>query len=280
MLGKSTEHLNQLCTVGPYMAGMNLLNTFAEHLEPGSFPRFRGDRVTGGPQGNSIRKSVVLGTVKELKTRARAMKAAEEHRLNANRESEPEVRTFRALIDRYILEEGLREAKSRSRAIGVIEEDESFDAEALDPSTASSCLSMLDVHIRPKWGGSPISEVKPEKVTQWLRGLDLAPKTKGHIKALMNQLFEKAMLWELIPIGRNPMELVRVKGISKRVKKPLTLDPEQCWSLMGYTHLVTADDVRVAGELGALLDKEFLAQDLPKLPPNEETASELISEAV
>ena len=49
---------------------------------------------------------------------------------------------------------------------------------------------------------------------------------------------------------------------------------------MGYTHLVTADDVRVAGELGAILDKEFFAQDLPKLPPNVETASELISEAV
>ena len=49
---------------------------------------------------------------------------------------------------------------------------------------------------------------------------------------------------------------------------------------MGYTHLVTADDVRVAGELGAILDKEFLAQDLPKLAPNVETASELISEAV
>jgi integrase len=29
---------------------------------------------------------------------------------------------------------------------------------------------------------------------------------------------------------------------------------------MGYTHLVTADDVPIAGELGALLDKEFLAQ--------------------
>ena len=49
---------------------------------------------------------------------------------------------------------------------------------------------------------------------------------------------------------------------------------------MGYTHLVTADDVRVAGQLGALLDKEFLAQDLPKLPVNAKTASELISEAV
>jgi hypothetical protein len=30
---------------------------------------------------------------------------------------------------------------------------------------------------------------------------------------------------------------------------------------------------RVAGELGALLDKGFLAQDLPKFSPNAETAS-------
>ena len=49
---------------------------------------------------------------------------------------------------------------------------------------------------------------------------------------------------------------------------------------MGYTHLVTSDDVRVAGELGAILDKEFFAQDLPKFAPNVETTSELISEAV
>ena len=49
---------------------------------------------------------------------------------------------------------------------------------------------------------------------------------------------------------------------------------------MGYTHLVTADDVRVAGELGALLDKGFFAQDLPKFPPDTEKASEVISEAI
>ena len=49
---------------------------------------------------------------------------------------------------------------------------------------------------------------------------------------------------------------------------------------MGYTHVVTADDVRVAGELGALLDKRFVAQDLPKFPPNIETTSEFISEVV
>lgn len=49
---------------------------------------------------------------------------------------------------------------------------------------------------------------------------------------------------------------------------------------MGYTHLVTADDVRVAEDIGALLDREFFAQDLPKLPSDAEMASEAISEAV
>jgi hypothetical protein len=37
---------------------------------------------------------------------------------------------------------------------------------------------------------------------------------------------------------------------------------------------------RLAGELGALLDKGFFAQDLPKFPPNAENASELLTEAV
>ena len=32
---------------------------------------------------------------------------------------------------------------------------------------------------------------------------------------------------------------------------------------MGNTHLVTEDKVRVGNEIGALLDKEFFAQNLP-----------------
>jgi len=45
---------------------------------------------------------------------------------------------------------------------------------------------------------------------------------------------------------------------------PMTLRHERlgrvdATTVMGYTHLVTADDVRIAGELGALLDKVFSA---------------------
>jgi hypothetical protein len=36
----------------------------------------------------------------------------------------------------------------------------------------------------------------------------------------------------------------------------------------------------IAGDLGALLDKGFFAQDLPKFPPNAEKASGLLTEAV
>jgi integrase len=49
---------------------------------------------------------------------------------------------------------------------------------------------------------------------------------------------------------------------------------------MDYTHLITADDVKVAEDLSTLLEREFFAQDLPKLSPEAETASELISEAI
>jgi integrase len=176
---------------------------------------------------------MVIGNADKFKTRSQALKAADGFRLKASRQSE-EARgsTFGALIESYITEERLREAKDRAPGISAVEGDEEFDAEALSYSTASSYLSMLDVHIRPRWEKCPIPEVKPAKVQEWLRGLDIAPKTKGHIKALMHRLFEKAMLWELVPIDRNPMALVEVKGISKRSKKPIVLDADQCVTLV------------------------------------------------
>src|SRR5205807_8718964 len=55
----------------------------------------------------------------------------------------------------------------------------------------------------------------------------VAPKTKGHLRGLMYRLFEKAMLWELTPIERNPMGLVELKGVSKRLRAPRILTEEE-----------------------------------------------------
>jgi len=48
----------------------------------------------------------------------------------------------------------------------------------------------------------------------------------------MYRLFEKAMLWELIPLERNPMGLVELKGVSKRLKAPRILTEDQFGSLL------------------------------------------------
>jgi integrase len=63
----------------------------------------------------------------------------------------------------------------------------------------------------------------PMAVEQWLKKLDLAPKTKGHLQNLLRVIFNWAMRWELVEIGENPMKLVRVRGGSKRQKQPMVL---------------------------------------------------------
>ena len=89
------------------------------------------------PQGKSIRKSMVIGNADKFKTRTQALKAADGCRMKASRQSE-EARgsTFDALIESYITEERLREAKDRAPGISAVESDEEFDAEALSYSIA------------------------------------------------------------------------------------------------------------------------------------------------
>ena len=74
---------------------------------------------------------------------------------------------------------------------------------------------------RPRWSDHLMDAVRPMAVEHWLKHLELAPKTKHHIRALMHQIFEAARRWELT--ASNPMELVRVKDSSKRLKTPLYL---------------------------------------------------------
>jgi integrase len=94
-------------------------------------------------------------------------------------------------------------------------------------------MTILNKHILPQWQYTPLAEVRPMFVQDWLDRVTLAPKTKGKIKALMHRLFEKAMFWELIPVGRNPMALVEIPGASKRRKKPIILTVEQYFAVLG-----------------------------------------------
>ena len=132
--------------------------------------------------------------------------------------------TFNAVLDRFIEEERLLEIRQR-RPGDLCDEGE------LSYSTAVSYLSVIK-QVRAKWGGTHITRMKPVQVQDWLKKMDAAPKTKGHVKAIMHRLYEKAMLWEMVEWQRNPMELVEVKGISKRQKKPVVLTVEQFYLIV------------------------------------------------
>ncbi|MGO9864877.1 MAG: hypothetical protein ACLPLR_14785 [Terriglobales bacterium] len=91
---------------------------------------------------------------------------------------------------------------------------------------------MICQHIRPTWGDAYIEDVRPALVQDWLPRLDLSPNYKGHLRSLRYRLFDKAMLWKLLDVERNPMDLVEVQGIGKRKKRPRVLQIKGAWQIL------------------------------------------------
>ncbi len=156
------------------------------------------------PDGASIRRGQTLGTTAKLKTKTQAQVAAEKFRLTLQPTSRLSVNTVREIAGKFT------EDRMSERF-----------------STRTAYKSYLANHILPKWGDAPIEDVKPYPVEQWLKSLDLAPKSKSHIRSILSQLFQCAMLWEYLELKRNPMELVQIKGSTKRQKEPRVLTVEE-----------------------------------------------------
>ena len=92
----------------------------------------------------------------------------------------------------------------------------------LSKATRQTDSSMFNSTIRPKWKDVPVNSIRPMDVEAWIKTLPLAPLTRKRVKRLMKSLFDKAMFWEMIAVGVNPMTLVKVRGGTKR-QKPITL---------------------------------------------------------
>ncbi len=156
--------------------------------------------------GGYTKRAEVIGSVSVLKTEANAWRAIEHRKLDVNSDHpQGQAVTIGMLVSRY-LETELPELRH---------------------STANGYRSYLNHQIKPRWGDYPISKVKPFAVEQWLKGLDLASRTRGHLHNLMRVLWNCAMRWELTEIGENPMKLVRVRGTSKRQREPMVLSVAQ-----------------------------------------------------
>ena len=99
-------------------------------------------------------------------------------------------------------------------------------------STQSTNRSLIDLHILPKFGNSRPSEMSAILVKSWLDKCEFGPAQKARARNIISRLLDLAMLWEYIPVQRNPMQLIKVKGPTKRQKKLLILTPGQFKTLV------------------------------------------------
>jgi hypothetical protein len=84
-----------------------------------------------------------------------------------------------------------------------------FPNSKLSYSRVTSNLSVVK-QVRVKWGGTRLTRMKPVQFQDWLKKMDAAAKTKGHVEAITHSLYEKTMRWETVEWQRNPMELAEV----------------------------------------------------------------------
>jgi integrase len=144
-----------------------------------------------------------LGSIRELPDRRSAEKAAEPFRRLLSK-------PLRAIPLVSVLAKRYTEEKMSTRF-----------------STSRGERSWLKVHIIPLWGDCPITDLQAMEVDLWLRSLKLAPKSKVHIRGVISRLWNYAMYCRQVPTQPNPMELVKIKGASKRRRKPRSLTVEE-----------------------------------------------------
>jgi len=157
------------------------------------------------------RRSRLIGTLKEFPTKSAAWNAAQSFLPVENgrptevlNSSEREIPTVRTLAEHYERE------RLPSRH-----------------STARMYRNWLRNHILPKWGDLPMIELQPRPIELWLRGLNLSPKSKCHIRGVLHLLMEFAMWSGELQISRNPIDLVVVKGATKRTRQPRSLTVDE-----------------------------------------------------
>lgn len=164
------------------------------------------------PVVNGKRTSRKLGLLSEL-TQQEADKRAEEMFRSLNLQEKRSVPTVSSIIVQYRLEK-MPTRRDTRRAYEV----------------------WLKNYIIPRWGECLLSDVQARPVELWLTSLVLSSKSKVHIRGLLRILWEFAMWCGAIPVQRNPMELVTVKGATKRKKKPRSLASEEVQSFVRNLH--------------------------------------------
>ena len=153
----------------------------------------------------ATRRSKLIGTKQEYPTKAAAWEAVGTFTSTVEKRREDGlVLTVNTLVTHY------RQEKMPKRT-----------------DTRRSYEVWLRNHILPKWGDCALTELQARPVELWLGSLALSPKSKAHIRGLLSVLWDYAMWRSEVATQRNPMELVTVKGATKRTRQPKSLTVEE-----------------------------------------------------
>jgi len=143
-------------------------------------------------------------TLGRFSTKAAAWNAAQQFRVQPPQPKPSSVPNVAALVEQY------RAEKMPTRKM-----------------TRQGYNTWLTHYILPRWGDHALQELQARPVDMWLQSLSLAPKSKVHIRGLVRILWDFAMWRGDVPMQRNPMELVTIKGASKRTRQPRSLTVEE-----------------------------------------------------
>jgi integrase len=156
------------------------------------------------------RRSKLVGTLKDFRTKGAAQRQAQ---------------PFQTDVLRPLENQGLIRGEAQTvNTLAARYEQERLPSRH---STARMYRSWLRNHILPKWGDSSITEMQPRAVELWLRQLNLSPKSKSHVRGILHLLMEFAMWSGALEISRNPIDLVVVKGATKRTRQPRSLTVDE-----------------------------------------------------
>ena len=122
-------------------------------------------------------------------------------------------------------------------------------------STRETYESTFVAQIIPRWADKPIADLKPMSVDKWLKSLTVSAASKAKARRLLKQLIDKSMYWEIVPVGVNPMKLVKVKGSTKRAKKIILLTPEQVMDLIDALDEPYSIVIMISAHLGLRIEE-------------------------
>src|SRR3984893_7957071 len=153
--------------------------------------------------GRRAPRKRVIGTQEEYPTKKAAENAARVFRLNlVDRGSEALAKiTMQELVTHFSEQE---------------QADKGDDGRAY--STRDRCESVLNCWILPRWGKTPIDQIRTVAVEDWLRSIPRANGTKSKIRNTMSTLYNHAIPWEFT--DKNPITgPVRGSGVRQSAKR-------------------------------------------------------------